>query len=72
MKKNFWSVYLFDKDITDTNADKEIIKIMRFDTMNSMSQVIGEKPSVLSNYFHGLIKPRGTLKYCIIYQSICL
>ena len=70
MKKNFWSVYLFDKEITD--GDKDIVKIMKFDTMNSMSDVIGEKPSVLSNYFHGLIKPRGSLKYCIIYQSICL
>ena len=70
MKKNYWSVYLFDKDITD--KEKEIIKIMKFDTMNSMAQVMGEKPSVLSNYFHGLIKPRGILKYCIIYQSICL
>jgi hypothetical protein len=70
MKKNFWYVYLFDKEIN--NNDKEIIKIMKFDTMNSMSEVIGIKPSVLSNYFHGLIKPRDNLKYCIIYQSICL
>jgi len=70
MKKNYWNVYLFDKEITD--KEKEIIKIMKFDTMNSMSKVIGEKPSVLSNYFHGLIKARGKLKYCIIYQSICL
>tara|TARA_R110000824_G_scaffold136868_2_gene300777 strand:+ start:2300 stop:2512 length:213 start_codon:yes stop_codon:yes gene_type:complete len=70
MKKNYWSVYIFDKDIT--TQDKEIVKIMNFNTMNSMSEVIGEKPSVLSNYFHGLIKPRGILKFCIIYQSICL
>lgn len=70
MKKNYWSVYIFDKEITI--QDKEIIKIMNFDTMNSMSEVIGIKSSVLSNYFHGLIKPRGILKFCIIYQSICL
>ena len=70
MKRNYWNVYIFDKDIKET--DKEIVKIMRFETMNSMSKIIGEKPSVLSNYFHGLIKPRGILRYCIIYQSICL
>jgi hypothetical protein len=34
MKKNFWSVYLFDKEITD--GDKDIVKIMKFDTMNSV------------------------------------
>ena len=70
MKKNFWYVYIYDKDISE--EVKDIIKIMKFDTMNSMSEVMGIKSSVLSNYFHGLIKPRDTLRYCIIYQSIPL
>jgi len=65
MKKNFWYVYLFDNN-------NEIIKIMKFNTISEMSYVLGEKPSVLSNYFHGLIKSRGVLKYCKIYQSIPL
>ena len=46
MKKNFWYVYLFDNN-------NEIIKIMKFNTIAEMSYVLGEKPSVLSNYFHG-------------------
>ena len=65
MKKNFWYVYLFDNN-------NEIIKIMKFNTIAEMSYVLGEKPSVLSSYFHGLIKSRGVLKYCKIYQSIPL
>tara|TARA_R110000824_G_scaffold38002_5_gene116459 strand:- start:318 stop:530 length:213 start_codon:yes stop_codon:yes gene_type:complete len=70
MKKNFWYLYLFDKPIDDDT--KDIFKIMKFDTINEMSEVIAIKPNILSNYFHGLIKPRGILKYCIIYQSIPL
>lgn len=70
MKKNFWYVYFFDKEITDDK--KEIVKSIKFNTINEMSVVMGMKPAVLSNYFHGLIKPRGVLKYCIIYQSIPL
>jgi hypothetical protein len=67
MKKNCWYLYLFeDEDRT------EIFKIMKFDTISEMSAVLDIKSAVLSNYFHGLIKPRGVLKYCIIYQSIPL
>ena len=67
MKKNFWYLYLFeDEDKT------EIFKIMKFNTISEMSDVVNIKPNVLSNYFHGLIKPRGILKYCMIYQSIPL
>ena len=67
MKKNFWYLYLFeDEDKT------EIFKIMKFNTISDMSDVVDIKPNILSNYFHGLIKPRGVLKYCMIYQSIPL
>ena len=67
MKKNYWYVYLYeDKNKTD------IFKIMKFNTINEMSKVMEIKPAVLSNYFHGLIKPRDILEYCMIYQSIPL
>ena len=65
MKKNFWYVYLYED-----KEKKEIFKIMKFDTINEMSKVMNLKPAVLSNYFHGLIKPRDILEYCVIYQSI--
>jgi hypothetical protein len=67
MKKNFWYLYLFEDE-----EKTEIFKIMKFNTISEMSDVVDIKPNVLSNYFHGLIKPRGILKYCMIYQSIPL
>ena len=67
MKKNFWYLYLFEDE-----EKTEIFKIMKFNTMNEMSAVVGMPSNILSNYFHGLIKPRGVLKYCLIYQSIPL
>tara|TARA_R110001592_G_scaffold152202_3_gene379562 strand:+ start:2248 stop:2451 length:204 start_codon:yes stop_codon:yes gene_type:complete len=67
MKKNYWYLYLFE-----TEEKEEIFKIMKFNTINDMSEVLQVKPNILSNYFHGLIKPRGVLKYCMIYQSIPL
>jgi len=67
MKRNFWYVYLFEGE-----DRKEIFKIMKFNTISEMSQVLDIKPAILSNFFHGLIKPRGVLKYCMIYQSIPL
>jgi hypothetical protein len=67
VKKNSWYVYLYE----DENKT-EIFKIMKFKTINEMSYVLGVKPAVLSNYFHGLIKPREILNYCQIYQSIPL
>ena len=67
MKKNFWYVYLYED-----KEKKDIFKIMKFDTINDMSKVMNLKPAVLSNYFHGLIKPRDILEYCVIYQSIPL
>tara|TARA_R110000782_G_scaffold202521_1_gene291047 strand:- start:524 stop:727 length:204 start_codon:yes stop_codon:yes gene_type:complete len=67
MKQNCWYLYLFE-----TEDKIEIFKIMKFNTISEMSEVLNIKPAVLSNYFHGLIKPRGVLKYCNIYQSIPL
>ena len=67
MKRNFWYLYLFEDE-----DRKEIFKIMKFNTISEMSEVLSVKPNILSNYFHGLIKPRGILKYCMIYQSIPL
>lgn len=67
MKKNTWLLHLYkDEDKTD------LFKIMEFQTIKDISDCIEVEPQVISNYFHGLIKPRGFLKYCILYQSIPL
>jgi len=68
MKKNYWVLHLYE------TKDKEgdIFKTMTFNTIKDISLVLNEKPQVISNFFHGLIKPRGVLEYCILYQSIPL
>ena len=38
-------------------------------TMGDIAYVLNLKSSVISNYYHGLIKPRGVLKYINIYQK---
>ena len=67
MKKNLWFVYLFE-EVEHTN----IFKIMKFNTIKDVSYVLDIPAQTISNYFHGLIKPRGVLNYCILYQSIPL
>jgi hypothetical protein len=67
MKKNYWCVYLFEEI-----EHKNIFKIMKFDTIKEVSFVLNIPPQTISNYFHGLIKPRGILNYCVLYQSIPL
>lgn len=65
MKSNRWILYLF------TNSKKEeIFKIMEFKTIKELSYVLNIEAQIVSNYFHGLIKPRGILNNCILYQSI--
>jgi len=67
MKKNSWLVHLYE-DTTKTN----LVKVMEFQTIKDISYVLGIPSQTISNYFHGLIKPRGILAYCIVYQSIPL
>ena len=64
MKKNCWLIYLYEEE-EHTN----IFKVMKF---NTIKDVLGMNNQTISNFFHGLIKPRGVLKYCVLYQSIPL
>ena len=67
MKKNSWILHLY----TDEKKE-ELVKVMEFQTIKDISYVLGIDSQIISNYFHGLIKPRGVLKYCVLYQSIPL
>lgn len=67
MKKNNWILYLFE-----TDEKKDIVKIMEFKTMRDVSFVLNMDASVISNWYHGLINPRGILKNCALYQSLTL
>lgn len=65
MKRSGWVLYLFE------NSDKkELFKIMEFKTIKELSYVIDIPPTIISNWFHGLINPRGILKNCFLVQSI--
>jgi hypothetical protein len=67
MKRSGWVLYLFE------NSDKkEIFKIMEFKTIKELSYVIETDPSIISNWYHGLINPRGILKNCMLVQSVPL
>ena len=67
MKKNSWILHLY----TDETKE-ELVKVMEFQTIKDISYVLDVDSQIISNYFHGLIKPRGVLKYCVLYQSIPL
>ena len=65
MKRSGWVLYLFDDD-----KKIDIFKIMEFRTIKQMSYVLEVDPAVISNWYHGLILPRGILKNCMLVQSI--
>tara|TARA_S200002703_G_scaffold140581_1_gene131914 strand:+ start:4344 stop:4550 length:207 start_codon:yes stop_codon:yes gene_type:complete len=65
MKRSAWVLYLFE----DENK-KEIFKIMEFKTIKDLSYVINIEPSIISNWYHGLINARGILKNSTLVQSI--
>jgi hypothetical protein len=67
MKRSGWVLYIFED-----GDKKEIFKIMEFKTIRDLSYVIKIEPSIISNWFHGLINPRGILKNCILVQSIAV
>jgi len=65
MKRSRWVVYLFTSE-----EKKDILKIMEFRSINEISVVFDIPSQTISNCFHGLIKPRGMLKNCMIFQSV--
>lgn len=67
MKKNNWILYLFEND-----EKKDLVNIMQFKTIKDISFVLDMDASVISNWFHCLINPRGVLKNCVLYQSVVI
>lgn len=64
MRNIIWFLFVF------TDEEKtELYKIMKFDKIKDLSYVVGLHHTIVSNYFHNLIKPRGALKYCYIFQT---
>ena len=67
MKNSGWVVYLFSNE-----EKKELIKIMEFKTIKHASEVLGIPSQTISNYHHGLIRPRGILKKIMLFQSLAM
>jgi len=67
MKKNNWVLYLFENQ-----EKRDLLKIMEFKTIKDVAFVLNVSPSIISNWFHGLINPRGILKNCVLHQSVVI
>tara|TARA_B100000497_G_C7371146_1_gene239096 strand:+ start:96 stop:302 length:207 start_codon:yes stop_codon:yes gene_type:complete len=65
MKKRNWVLWLFEDD-----KKLELLKIMEFKTIRDIGFVLDIEPQLISNWFHGLINPRGILKNCVLYQTL--
>ena len=55
--------------IFEDKENKYLFKTYRFQTIKELSLVLNEKEQTCSNYYHGLIKPRGVFEYSRIYQE---
>ena len=67
MKKSGWVLYLFEDE-----DKRELFKIMEFKTIRQLSYVMDLPSTIVSNWFHGLIHPRGILKNCVLHQSVVI
>ena len=67
MKRSNWILYLYEDE-----EKKQLFKIMEFETIRELSEVLNIEAQIISNWFHGLINPRGILKSCLLFQSIPL
>jgi len=65
MKGSNWVLYLYENE-----EKSQLFKIMEFKTVRQLGDVLNIDPQIVSNWFHGLINPRGILKNCLLSQSI--
>lgn len=64
MKRASWVLYLFED-----GSKTDLLKIMEFKSVKEIAYVLGLQREIVSNWFHGLILPRGILKNCVLYQT---
>ena len=65
MKNDRQWVLLIFEDI----ENRHLFKTFKFKTIKDLSMVLNQKEQTCSNYYHGLIKPRGIFEYARIYQE---
>ena len=59
-----WVMELFG-----TKEKSKILKTYEFCTIGDIAYVLDMKPSVIYNFYHRLIRPRGSLACVNIYQK---
>tara|TARA_R110000803_G_scaffold1650_2_gene5354 strand:+ start:6604 stop:6807 length:204 start_codon:yes stop_codon:yes gene_type:complete len=64
MNKNIRWLLFLHTDLEKNN----LFKVLDFKTIKEVGYILNMKPQIISNYYHKLIKERGLLKYCVIYQ----
>ena len=64
MNKMRWHVMIFEDP-----AKTHLIKVLSLDNIKQVSYIVGHTPSIVSNYFHNLIRPRGGLQYVSIFKG---
>jgi hypothetical protein len=63
-KDMVWVMELFG-----SKEKSKILKVYEFCTMGDIACVLDLKPSVIYNFYHRLIRPRGSLACVNIYQK---
>ena len=60
-----WVLFVFYE-----KEKKTMLKCGEFTTIKEIAYLVGLEPSVVSNFYHKLIKPRKLLEYCILYHIV--
>ena len=47
----------------------EILKVITLDTVREVAYVVGVPPQMVSNFYHRLMRPRGSLRYVAIFKD---
>ena len=47
----------------------QIVKVLDLESIKQVSYIVGMPPQHVSNYYHRLIKPRGSLCYVALFKG---
>jgi hypothetical protein len=50
-------------------SHKSPVKVLTFQSIKEVAYVIGMPPQSVSNFFHHLIKPRGSLQFVALFKD---
>jgi len=59
-----WHLMVFEDESRSTP-----VKVMTFETVNDVAYVVGFPAKTVYNFFHNLIKGRGSLRYVSLFKD---